>query len=378
MPDTHRTDTRHHLIGLLLLTLGLTLSGCGKSGETTPEAAAGPASQTVDANSLTENDGVIEVPDGTPDELFAFMEKTEIDELGSSDDEDAEAPAETDPAKTQAAQGRAIRRVMRVRVEACDKILARQIPEETRTRAIRLRLEALRTLAAIDPDHYHESFNSYLNELLQGSDQFLARMAKATQFQGRVNDLVSNGGENAESLLEDLKGLLADPDAGPELLDATRDAMGWLFQSGQVEVATEGFRLIGRRFETNSEQDVADEAKNLVTQSTQINLTRLTQAVSENQEGAVDRLMSALKELLAKDNTDKGSLPYAMQTALFFEFTGRFDQAKQTYEMIRERYADDADTGRGVELALKRINPVGTELALQGVQLNGPAFDGAR
>ncbi|MCA9167122.1 MAG: TlpA family protein disulfide reductase [Planctomycetales bacterium] len=378
MKYTTRVICRREVAGVMLVTLGFlgtTLCGCSKS----PDGGA-VATADADADATPETvaeEPPIEVPDGTPEELFEFMEQTEIKELGAPEDEgDAAAPT-----PDQEALGRAIRRVMRVRLDACDKILAKQIPDETRTRAIRLRLEALRTLSAVDPDQYSSQYDSYVKELLSGSDPFLARLAKATQFQNEVMEVVSEGGENVDALLTQLKAVLDDPDAGPEVMDMTRDAVSWLFERGQVEVATEGYRLIGKRFENNADQNVSDEARMLLSQATYNNLKRLTQAVSEDKEGSVPALLDALNAVLAEADNDPNSPAYAMQTAQFLEFSGNFAEAKQAYERIRERYAQATDNelardiGTSVDLALKRLNLIGTDLTLQGVQLNGQPFD---
>ena len=80
-----------------------------------------------------------------------------------------------------------------------------------------------------------------------GSDPLLARMARATQFQSTVNRFLSTGEPDPETLLSELETLLATEDAGPEILDAARDAIGWVFQNGDVSLASRGFRMLGER-----------------------------------------------------------------------------------------------------------------------------------
>ena len=142
------------IVLLFLVALPLGLSGCGGGdGGDDPEANAADAATIVsDASEVAATDEEpvedqpIRVPDGNAEELFAFMERIEIEELGAaeSDDEDV-APL------TAEAQARKLTRLMNARVETCDKILESDPGEDSRHRAIRIRLDALRTLAALDP-----------------------------------------------------------------------------------------------------------------------------------------------------------------------------------------------------------------------------------
>ena len=139
---------------------------------------------------------------------------------------------------------------MEARIAACDKILARQVPEETRLRAIRIQLDALRTLVALDPEGMAERFDDYTQRIATGSDPLLARMARATRYQSEVNRSLSGAGPPSEILIADLQALLDDPDAGPEILNATREAAGWMLQYGDLQTAT---RSVSRDRPTISE-----------------------------------------------------------------------------------------------------------------------------
>lgn len=360
-----------------------TASATSAAANATSAAAGGSAGEPTtspappDEASEPAKDGEVPVPDGTPEELFDFMQKIELEELGAESD-DAVQPAAP---KSPAAQGRSIRRVMRARLAACDKILARQIPEETRTRAIGLRLDALRTLAATDPDHYASEFTEYLNRLDQGSDPFLARMAKATRLQTHINDFISTPQGDSAALLDELRKLLADPESGPEVMTAARDGFGWAFQQGEVELASQAFRLIGERFRSSPDANLAQEAQSLGSQAINIQLSQLARGVLENKPEAGPAMLAMLTELIDPAQTDPNVPAYAMQTAQFFEFSGHATEAEQAYQLILARYQDSSDTNlaatvkTSVELALRRLKLIGSQLTLQGVQISGNAFD---
>lgn len=372
---------------LLVCCLTASLLGCGGSNESTDSSQTASTAQASTAKDTQDaaDDPPIEVPDGTPDELFAFMEQMETEQLGASeDDEVAAGEADSgDGAAENDAQVRAIRRVMRTRVAACDKILQRDVPEDTRLKAIRYKLDALRTLAAIVPADWQKPLEEYADQLRAGSDGFLRRMADATMFQDQVNDFLSEGAADPDTILQALDKLLANEQAGPETLSATRDAFGWLFQNGNVELAADGFRRIGQRFQSHEDATVSEEADSLLSQAINIRLTQLAKSAMEGDASALQKLLDEMKLLLQPENNDPRILAFAMQTAQFLEFSGHYAEARDAYRLIAERFgkASEDDPGladnvkRSVELAERRLDLIGKPVKIEGIRLGGRSFD---
>ncbi len=370
-----------------LLALVLATVGCGPQPAQEPASSATKspiaAAQLKGESKPAAAEPSVEIPEGTPEELFAFLEQLELRELGTPEGNESEDA----PARAESEQAMSIQRVMQARVAVAEKILARSVPEETRTRAIRIKLDALRTLAALDPDRGAKPYQAFVDRLMQGSDPFLRRMAQVSQFQAQVNKHLAEseqgGGSEGDGkpLLQKLETLLADPEAGPETLDATRDAFGWVFQAGDIETATEGFLRIGQRFQSHPDENLAAEANSLVSQATNIRLAQLAKSVVDGKQGALEDLLAEMKTLVAPENHNPNALAYAMQTAQFFEFSGYAREAQQAYQLILERYQNDddaqlvADVRRSVTLAQRRLGLVGSELKIEGVRIGSDSFN---
>lgn len=379
---------------LLVCSLLALHAGCRGSSESsgdkadasnsTSSASTSDASSSGDSKSsagLAEEPPLDALPDGNAEELFAFLRTSEEKELGP-EDSDADSPDSggeaAEPAKDQ---GPVLRKLMRTRVAVCDKILSKQVPDETQMRALGIKLDALRTLTALDSDRYKAPFLALVDQLSKSGNPLMARMAKATQFQSRVNEYLSFGKESPDVVLGELKTLLSDDQVGPETLDATRDAMGWIFQSGNVDMAASGFRMIGEKFQDNADENLSGEGRSLVSQAMRIQLTQISREVADGKEGSLDRLREALGTLLQPEKLDPNVLGYAMQTAQFLEFYGHPSESLKAYDQIQARFANDSDQnivatiGHTIDLARKRLTLVGAPIQLEGVTLGGDAFD---
>ena len=181
--------------------------------DSTQVASTVPAPPTEEA--AEEEADAIPIPDGTPEELFQFLGAEETREFERLQGPESES---LDPE----ARGQAMQRLMRMRVRVCDTILSKEIPGDTRASAIQMKLDALRTLAAIQPDQWKEPFDQLCAELTGGNDAYLAQVARATRYQAEVNDFISVEDGDAEALRVALTDLLQHPDAGAETFRAAR------------------------------------------------------------------------------------------------------------------------------------------------------------
>jgi len=380
-------------LGPLLVLVLIVVAGCrGQQDDATPPAAdaAAPANSAIPAAPIAsaEEPPLGTLPDGTAEELFQYLAKVEETTLRADDAEEGPSAATESQAAEQ--QNAKLRLLMRTRIAITDKILAKEVPDETQLRALRVKLDAFRTLAALDAPRYRERFQSLLDQLTQGGNPLVARMARGTQWQSAVTDFLSLDRAAttpealtaaSQSIATQLDALLADPEAGPETLDATRNAMGWVFEAGDADLAAKGYRKIGERFQAASDANVATEGRSLLSQAMRLELTQLSRQVMEQREGALAAMLQGLDALLLPEQLDPNTLGYAIQTAEFLEYTGHPAEALQAYEKIQARFSRSADASvvatiqRTVELARKRLGLMGTELTLDGVTLGGDAFD---
>ena len=139
--------------------------------------------------------------------------------------------------------------------------------------------------------------------------------------------------------------------------------------------------MIGERFQDDADENLATEAQKLTSQSTNLQLSQLARNVLDEKPQAIDVLLQAMRSLLQSDSADPNLLAYLMQTAQMLEYAGHAEEAGQAYDLIRDDYQSEPDSQiaqdvqRTVELAHQRLDLVGRPLAIEGVLLDGSAFD---
>lgn len=360
------------LIGFCWLSM---TSGCGSNGN--GESANPPSSGALpDGKSSADRLAAVEIPKGSPDELFAYI-----------------ASLDTEPLPEDVAdRGEALRELMTKRVKACDAILSQDVAPEAESSAVQLKLDALRTLSIVDPDGVGADFNTYVTSLIAGSDPYLARLAKAKQFQNVVNDYVSLKSEDSSQIVEQLNELLGNESAGPRVFMEARDAIGWLVPSTEDQLTTEQltsrmslvskcYRGIGDRFSDFGDKDVAGEAKGLLALSDQFELELLGADARGGDKSSIEALVAKLKQMFAADTKHGSELGFTIQTAQGLEFDGLNDPAMQLYQLAWKNVKSSKDDGlrdsvrRTFEKASTRLNLVGRPMVIGGVLSDGSAFD---
>ncbi len=252
----------HQPLVMCLLFAGAFIlpSGCQRtSSDGDLAAVVDEATSAQDAEGQVADE--IQVPDGDPEELFQFMLDIEGQELGDI------PPSSDADGESENRYVNALRRVMRARVEACDKILAMDIEAETKVSAIRMKLDALRTLSIVDADQFADQYESYTTGLIEEADQRLVNLARASLFQAQVNEFLTASDGDSAQVTEQLEQLLDQEDLNEDVFIATRDAIGWLFQNGHLQIATQGFKRLATSFKDHESAKVAEEAESLLAQA---------------------------------------------------------------------------------------------------------------
>ena len=164
-----RDDWSRKAFVAVLMIGAVGLFGCRPSTKTA-EADKSQASTTEAEATTTESaEEELAIPEGTADELFQFLQDVEARELGTQE-QNAQQPVDIQQ-RTEA-----VGRLMRTRIRVCDKLLSQDGSAESRASATQMKLDALRTLAAIEPDPWADTFAKYCDELIGGDDPFLGAL----------------------------------------------------------------------------------------------------------------------------------------------------------------------------------------------------------
>ncbi len=355
---------------LVLSVIGLSLlaSGCGSTGE----SENGAASDVTIASSEPRPE--VEIPSGTPDELFAFI---------------AELDSEVLP-EAVVDRGEALRIRMTKRVKACDAILSQNVAPEAESSAVQMKLDALRTLSIVDPEGVGAEFQTYVTSLVDGSDPYLARLAQAKQFQNTVNNYVAKRGDDSAVIVEELNSLLADEDAGPRLFMEARDAIGWLVPNDEDQLSTDQltsrmqlvatcYRAMGQRFSLYDDAAVADEAKGLLAVSDQFELELLRAEARGGKQESIDELVGKLEAMFAASTKHGSELAFTIQTAQGFEFDGYLESAMRLYQVAWKNVKASEDEGLRDHVQ-RTFDRAGTRLGLIGrtLKIDGQLADGSK
>lgn len=379
MNQTSISSLRFFLCALVLLFWGSWM-GCGSNSTTPPvnataDGASGGASTQpggTDRADASHDDAAGGVPDGTAEDLFRYAQEIEYQEFSNPDYQQGDARNES------------IKRVMEVRIAVCDKILSFEESQDRRISAVQMKLDALRTLFNLEPDGAGAGFVSYVQELSQGADPLLARLAKVTQFQATAYDYVLKDQQDTQPTLSLLSELLSDADAGYEVLLAARDAADWLYHEGQSALADQIYAQVATRFASSDDPTLVDEAQKMNDQAAGMRLTSLAHAVISGTTDSTEPLEQAIAQSLGEHRDDDIRLAHAMQAAQMLEFAGSLPEAKQVYQQIGSIYQEGVEASRAenvkrsIDLAVRRIERVGQPMALEGVELNGQAYDPAQ
>ena len=180
--ESHRA-IRRSLVTVPLLSCAALITGVVPPATRTPAAAAAEAAGSM----------VPAVPDGTPEELLAF-----VDELGRPS-----IPPRSRQEKRQYAL-----EASAAAVQAADKVLAQVKPEdELHVRAARVKLEGLETLAAPGDPQAERNLVAFAQSLAAGPHAALAAEAAVALLACEAKQMLRTGSFDAAS---DLIGVIAE------------------------------------------------------------------------------------------------------------------------------------------------------------------------
>jgi len=157
--------------------------------------AKGPEKQTEKATPVEKDP--FAVPDGKPDELLKFIEKTNR--------------AQPKQIKTQSDLIDFIKKSRHAMIEAADRILAADVDGKTRVKAVEAKLQALGLLQDIGDTDAKTQFKDFLAKIKDDKQPEVKKLAKFFGFRSRMGEAMTDPAAGAK-LWDDLKTeLKSDP-----------------------------------------------------------------------------------------------------------------------------------------------------------------------
>jgi len=319
-----------------------------------------PAALQAFVKSLTSR---YPVPDGSPTELLAFIEK--LDRRGGQGATEQEAQLD-------------LQFIRHSLIVAADKVLASDARESIRLRAAQVKLDSLRLLAGMDGPGIHERLGEFLDELRRDKQPMLAALGRQ-QYTEYLLAEVHRGKKVPPEKLVALGKQLAAAESQREAEQA-RQVAAVLYEQGQQDDAQKIFQLVSRRPAAKLNQgDVAAGAA--AEKLADLDFEDLVIAVIDNKPQAEQAFIAALDKMLSAEDESGVFLAASSQAADQLEAFGKHDLAAAVHARVVKAYAGHKDkelarsAKAGLERFQRRRSLPGRKLAVTGAGIGGKPLD---
>jgi thiol-disulfide isomerase/thioredoxin len=308
------------------------------------------------------------VPDGTPEELLAFIEQL-----------DERQPR----GQTREEMITDFQNIQQAKIGAAEKLLQMKTTDENRTEAVHVKLESLRILAEVGVPGVEQHIREFSAVLKQDESPKLARLGRLILFGMQVGDVASGKIEDPKPIMEELKAILADSELGEDTFGASQQAAMVLHSAGHTQLAGEALKLIGTAFKDSKDPQLADAAQQLLETADLVaaDFQNKLQEALEDTPGAMEQLMDVIRKLLGAQRPGRAVYETIAQAAQYLEFTQHYGESAEIFTLVAEKYKDHPDKELAQEAMTavangsRRVGLIGKPFTVEGVTLDGLPFD---
>jgi thiol-disulfide isomerase/thioredoxin len=314
------------------------------------------------------------MPQGPPAAILAFMRQL-----------DGYRPRGV----TRDAQLADLVRVMQLVVDAGDRVMQHADATEVERRdGASLRLMALHKLTQLGEPKADQELLAFCLRLKKDQSPLVAQVGRVMLFSMDLAKFQNGDIEDSKPLIEELKYLIANGNDEDHVVFMLGNQAGNAFtQLGQNEAAIEVFKLLGNAYKDNPDDNVKEQAAQLLKQVRLIELDfrgKLTALFDAKPDPkAPDQVVAAVNSLLASPELGQMELSVASQSADILERTGHYQQAVALLDAIGGKFGASenpeiaAEAKDVVQSGKKRLELLGQPLPISGVTLDGQPFDAA-
>ncbi|MDA0818268.1 MAG: hypothetical protein O2946_11980, partial [Planctomycetota bacterium] len=186
-------------------------------------------------------------PDGTPEELMAFVQQFQ-------------QPQGRPKSREEMMQY--FGKVANVSLEAADKILAQSQPgDENALAGARMKLESLMMLSQLGNEKAEGDLVAYAKMLVDSPSQELANEARSIGLLVAARRVMSNGGQGGAELLQSIQGMLeANPDDAKTAQLAMQVASAFENMPGGADLAKQAYAMLGTMLAKSSDERIQQMA----------------------------------------------------------------------------------------------------------------------
>ncbi|HEV3344958.1 MAG TPA: TlpA disulfide reductase family protein, partial [Pirellulales bacterium] len=302
-----------------------------------------------------------DVPDGTPQELLAFIKK--VQKLPST-------------ATTRKERMDHLRNVCQAVVTAAERIVDAKVDDETAVAAVRAELEALTMLKRLSDKDASEKLEALTDKLKNDKRPAVAQILKVQTLQQKMEKLDPSDSEAVNGFVTDVKDLLHSAPPDVQFLPLAQTAMMALFKSGQQDEAAEFGQDFGKLFAESDNPDVVAGSIQLIAPAGQVLGMR----------GKPDEAAKLFRKYL-DDFAKRDELQLQIATSQLaqvagqnLQSAGKDREAAKLYADIAARLADSADpsvqqAAEQLAASARKLELVGQPMAISGKLVGGGQFD---
>jgi thiol-disulfide isomerase/thioredoxin len=309
------------------------------------------------------------LPEGSPDEMLAFLRKMEQNGPPGKDDRERMRNAP---------------QWMEDQLTVIDRLLASDADDKQRALVARGKRDLLIQMTQMRMPGMEKKMSAFCDELVKDKSPALVRIGTMTQLQLTLAKLASGGAVEPDEISEKLNQLLADSNKDEELFDMTVQAAGMLQASQMQKEALSAFQAIGEAFKGTKSERINAMLPQLteLTSLYELEIDAKFEAVlaPDAKPEAAEALMAAATKAL-EGKPGRLTLEKLLDIARNLEHQGREDLADPLFAALAQAYPADKEGGEGeglaktIELRQRRAKLIGSPLVITGKTLEGEEFD---
>jgi peroxiredoxin len=298
--------------------------------------------------------------DGTPDELLAFIKKTQ----------------KTQATGTRQERINHIRNANQAIVTAAERIQKAEADDKTTTAALKAEFDALTMLKRLGDNDAAKRLEALSDELKNDKRPAVANMLKLQSLQRRIENAGVKDPDAVASFVAEATELIQSAPPEPQFLPVAQAAIMMLHRNGQSNEAAKLAEKFAKRFVSSDDADLVAGSVQMVGPAAQI-LTRLGRA------DEADRLYKQYFDELAKRKEpaiEMATMQLAMLAGQSLESQGKEKEAAKLYREVAKQMADSDNPqlrqlATQIEDSARKLELVGQPMPISGKLVDGGEFD---
>lgn len=279
------------------------------------------------------------------------------------------------------------RAIHAARIQAADKLLKESQEKQPRLAATQSKLEALRSLMGIGDRQAEKDLNGYGRIVTKDPDPEIAHTGRLMLFDMSLDALANGEMKETQTLLAELKKLIADKPDAPGVFVVIRKAAIVLQQVGHREAALDAYQAIGNAYKDSQEPQLATEARAMLdmakaqTLEVKLDLDGKLKAMLTDQPNSAPPVLEVVKALLGIESPGEYVLNVAAQVAQLMEISGNVKEAGEAFALLETAFKDSPNKELAEQAAARAENGrrraalIGQPFVVDGSQADGSPFD---